>query len=246
MIIDRRAGSVDLYPRLQMAGVKPLELGELGYGDVQIEGRGPEGCPVLVGVEYKKLGDLAQCIDNGRLVGHQLPGMLECYGDVWLLVEGIWREGKSGAVEVPRGAYWNPLRTGTGSFSALALQSFILTLQVKLGVKVMQTGTSTQTVSWLSALNRWWTGKEWEEHRAHLNFDNSAALALISRPSLVRRMAKELPGVGWDRSGKVSRHFASVVEMANAPQVEWETISGIGKGTARKVVEALNGEAGEG
>src|ERR1017187_4741394 len=195
MVIDRRAGSIDLLSPLQMAGIKPLELGELNYGDVQIEGQGPEGCPILVGVEYKKLGDLAQCIDNGRLVGHQLPGMLESYSDVWLLVEGIWREGRHGEVEVPRGAIWRPLRTGTGAFSSSALHGFLLTLQIKLGVKVMQTGTSNQTVRWLSALNKWWTQKEWSDHRAHLSFDNSQALSLISRPSMVRKVAASLPNI---------------------------------------------------
>lgn len=243
MIVDRRAGSIDLYPQLQMAGVRPLELGELGYGDVQIEGRGEGGCPVLVGVEYKRLGDLCQCIDNGRFVGHQLPGMLECYQDVWLCVEGIYRDGRHGEVEVPVGAGWKSLKSGgSKAFSIQAMLGFLITLQVKCGVKVVHTGTLPQTVRWLSALNHWWTSKDWEDHRAHLSFDNSQALTLISRPSLVRRMAKELPGIGWDRSGKVARHFASVVEMVNAPKAEWEGIDGVGKGIAKKVVDALGGE----
>ncbi len=244
MIVDKRAGSVDLYPQLQMAGVRPLELGTLGYGDVQIEGRGPEGCPVLVGVEYKKLGDICQSIDNGRLVGHQLPGMLECYQDVWVLIEGIYRIGRSGDILVQQGPHWRSLRSGTGTFTALALSSFLLTLQIKLGVKVWHTGTSTQTVQWLSALNHWWTSKDYEDHRAHLAFDNSTALSLISRPSLVRRVAKELPGIGWDRSGAVARHFPSVVDMVNAPQSEWKQIAGIGKVTAEKVVRQMAGEGG--
>jgi ERCC4-type nuclease len=122
------------------------------------------------------------------------------------------------------------------------LHGFLLTLQVKLGVKVMQTGTLHQTISWLLALNHWWTQKEWEDHRAHLAFDNSAALALISRPSLVRRVAKELPGIGWGRSGAVARHFRSVVDMVCAPQKEWEDIDGIGKTTASKVVKHLEGD----
>ena len=247
MIIDRRAGSCDLYPQLQMVRprIPDLELGDLTYGDIQLIGNGPEGAPVLVGVEYKKLGDLCQCIDNGRFVGHQLPGMLECYQVVWLLVEGIWREGRDGGIEVPRGPSWRPISGGrTRGFSASSLYGFLFTLQQKMGVRVMQTGTLPQTVRWLSALNRWWTEKEWEEHRAHLAFDQSTALSLISRPSLVRRVAKELPGVGWGRSGSISKHFDSVVSMVNAPTSEWEGIEGIGKTTAAKIVKALDGEEG--
>lgn len=245
MVIDRRAGSCDLFPQLQMVRprIRDLELGDLSYGDIQIVGNGPEGAPVLVGVEYKKLGDLVQCIDNGRFVGHQLPGMLECYQDVWLLVEGIWREGRDGGVEVPRGQSWKPILGGqTRGFSASSLYGFLMTLQIKLAVKVVCTGTLPQTVRWLSALNRWWTDKEWEEHRAHLAFDQSTALSLISRPSLVRRIAKELPGVGWGRSGAIAKHFGSVMEMVTAPTGEWQSIEGVGKVTAEKIVRALDGE----
>lgn len=242
MRVDRRAGSVDLYGPLIAKGVKPVELATLAYGDIELVGNGEGGCPVSVGVEYKKLPDLIQSIDTGRLVGHQLPGMLQCYDQVWVLVEGIWRESSNGLVEVPRGGTWKPLRAGTGHFGAAALYGFLFTLQIKLGIRTMFTGTSSQTVAWLYQLNRWWTAKEWEDHRAHLAFDQSSALSAISRPSLVRRVAKELPGIGWNRSGDVDRHFSSVVEMVVADRADWEEIPGVGKGIAKAVVEALNGK----
>lgn len=244
MRVDPRAGSGDLAPLLTRRGVKDVELGQMYAGDVAILGNGPGGAPVQVGVEVKRLGDMIQCIENGRFIGHQLPAMLDTYDQVWLLVEGIWREGDSGLLEVPRGAGWSSIRTGNGrggGFMASSLSSFALTLSIKLGVRVQLTGTRKQTVDWLYHLNRWWTHKTYEEHRAHLAFDNSTALTLVSRPSLLRRVAKELPGVGWDRSGHVSRHFNSVVEMAVAGEAEWRTIEGIGKDTARKVVAALEG-----
>lgn len=242
MIVDRRAGSRDLLAPLQMAKV-PVELGELAYGDVQIEGKGPGGCPWIIGVEYKKLPDLIQSIDTGRLVGHQLPGMLSCFQQSWLLVEGIWKMGRYGEVLVPHKSGWTSIRSGaTSAFSASAMQSFLLTIQTKLGVGVWHTGTQDQTVNWLSALNRWWTGKEYDEHRAHLAFDNSQALSLISKPSLVRRVAKELPGVGWERSGAVARRFSSVVDMVTATRDEWQEIDGIGRTLADKITSAIDGE----
>lgn len=242
MRVDPRAGSGPLLPLLQRRGVKPVEGMHMTYGDIAIDGRGPEGCPVAVGIEYKRLSDLVQCIDNGRLVGHQLPGMLECYDQVWLLVEGIWREGKSGLVEVPRSSGWKSMVAGANSFTAAALQGFLLTLQIKLKVSVALTGTATQTVDWLYHLNRWWTGKDYEDHRAHLAFDNSSSIALLARPTTTRRIAKELPGIGWERSAAVARHFKSPVEMVLADEREWEQIEGIGKVTARRVREALDGD----
>lgn len=243
MRVDTRAGSGPLVPLLQRRGVKGVEAATLLYGDIAIDGNGPEGMPVAVGIEYKRLGDMLQCIDNGRFVGHQLPGMLDCYNVIVLLVEGIWRERSDGLIEVPAGPTWKPIRSGAGFAMASGLVGFLNTMEFKVGIKVMRTGTTSQTVDCLFHMNNWWTKKEWEDHRAHLAFDNSQALALISRPSLVRRVAKELPGVGMGRSGPVARAFTSVVDMAMATVEEWEAIEGIGKTTARRVVQAMNGEA---
>lgn len=242
MRVDTRAGSNTLIPLLQRRGVKGVEGVTLPSADVAIDGLGPEGRPISVGIEYKHLGDMLQCIDNGRFVGHQLPDMLDCYEVPILLVEGIWRERADGILEVPAGVTWKPIRVGAGYAMASALVGFLLTMEMKVGIKVMRTGTTSQTVDWLYHINRWWTTKEWEDHRAHLAFDNSQALALISRPSLVRRVAKELPGVGMGRSGPVARRFDSVVDMAMATVDEWQAIEGIGKTTAQRVVRAINGE----
>lgn len=239
MRVDTRAGSGPLVPLLRARGVRDVEASTLFSGDIAIDGNGPEGRPISVGVEYKKLGDMLQCIDNGRFVGHQLPAMLDCYEVVWLVVEGIWRESAEGLLEVPRGAAWSPIRTGTGYAMASSLVGFLMTMEQKVGIKVMRTGTTRQTVDWLYHMNRWWTTKEWEEHRAHLAFDNSQALSLISRPSLVRKVAKELPGIGMGRSGPVSRRFPTVLDMVLAGESDWAEIEGIGKTTARKVVKAI-------
>ena len=200
--------------------------------------------PVNIGVEYKKLGDMIQCMENGRYVGHQLPGMLDSYHRVHLLVEGIHRPGSSGLLEVPRAQRWLPARGGVGGrgITYSAFHGYLFTLSEKLGVRVTLTGTTSQTADWLFQLNRWWTGKEYDDHKAHLAFDNSTAISLVSRPSLVRRVAKELPGIGWGRSGNVAKRFHSVVEMAMADWRTWAEIDGIGKATAQRVVRALEGE----
>lgn len=241
MRVDPRAGSAPLIPLLRHRGVREVESAYLHSGDIEITGNGPEGCPVSVGIEYKHLPDLIQCIDNGRFVGRQLPAMLDSYNVIWLLVEGIWREGKDGRIEVPRGAGWKPVVAGASGGMASALWGFLMTMQQKVGIRVMLTGTTSQTVDWLYQLNRWWTGKEWEAHRAHLQFDNSQAIALVRRPSLLRCVAKELPGIGMGRSGPVARHFKSVLEMVMADEKEWQGIEGIGKTTAERVVRAITG-----
>lgn len=241
MRIDPRAGSGPLLPLMKTRGVREAHHASLSYGDIHIEGRGPEGMPLNIGIEYKKLEDLIACIGNGRLTGHQVPGMLASYDVCWLLVEGIWRENReSGLIEVPRSSAWRPLPAGRG-ITARALEGFLSTLTYKTGVNVMRTGTISQTVDWLYHQNLWWTGKAYDEHRAHLSFDNSAAIASLVRPSTVRRVANTLPGIGYDRSAAVARHFSSVVELAMADESDWTSIPGIGKGIAKRVVEAING-----
>lgn len=239
MRVDIRAGSGPLIPLLQRRGVREVEAAILYAGDIAIDGRGPEGRPISVGIEYKKLGDMLQCIDNGRFVGHQLPAMLDCYEVVWLVVEGIWRENIQGILEAPRGQTWSPIRSGTGHAMASSLVGFLMTMEQKVGIRVMRTGTQSQTLDWLFHLNKWWTSKSFEEHRAHLAFDNSQALALIQRPTLVRRLAKELPGVGMGKSGPVAHHFPTALDMVAAGPGEWASIEGIGQTMAIRIVKAL-------
>jgi len=242
LIVDRRAGSKDLYAPLLQARIKPLELGDLTYGDIHIQGNGPGGCPWNIGIEHKKIPDMIQSIDTGRLVGHQLPGMLDSFNETWIVLEGEWRVGSHGEIMVRRERGWSSLSGGRSQSSmASTLLGFLITVQTRLGVKVWHSTTQEMTVAFLSALNRWWTAKEYDEHRSHLAFDTSSSLTLISKPSLVRRVAKELPGIGWERSGTVARHFGSVIDLATATETEWAEIEGIGKTMAKRIVNAIDG-----
>lgn len=211
----------------------------MAYGDIAFQGRGEDGCPVQVGVEYKKLPDLLQCISDGRFVGHQLPGMLECYNEVWLLLEGIWSEDRqSGVLTVPRGSgKWVQMRHTR--LTANGLHGFLFTLQNKLGIKLMQVSSRGAAVDWLYHLHRWWTHKEWEDHRAHQGFDNSRTLSAVAQPGLVRRVAKELPGIGWERSAAVARRFPTVLEMAVADPAAWQEVDGIGEVLATRISNVL-------
>ena len=62
---------------------------------------------------------------------------------------------------------------------------------------------------------------------------------LLQQPSLMRRVAKELPGIGWERSLVVEAKWDSVRDMVNAPVEEWLELDGIGKGIASRVQEEL-------
>jgi DNA integrity scanning protein DisA with diadenylate cyclase activity len=62
---------------------------------------------------------------------------------------------------------------------------------------------------------------------------------LLTRPSLVRRVAKELPDIGWERSFTIEQRWPTVREMVNAPADDWVKLEGIGKGIASKIDQEL-------
>lgn len=97
---------------------------------------------------------------------------------------------------------------------------------------------------WISTLYKWWTGKEYEEHRGHLAIfdrmrDGLVDRAILVRPSLCRMVSAQLPGIGIQKSEMVAGHFGSVSNMVGADISEWEEIDGIGRTMAVKIYNAL-------
>lgn len=229
--VDRRTGSVDLYAPLTQCRV-PVEITTLAYGDAAWIGHGPGG-PILIGVERKRITDLLQSMQTGRLSGHQLPGLCESYAYRWLLVEGLYREGADGCIEIPRGSTWEPVR-----LLYTALEHYLTTLQLRGGVYLQRTYTIRESAGWLAALWAWWTKKEWAEHRSHLALHHAADTALFDRPTLTHRMAAELPGID-ETAARVAEHFHTPYEMVTAEEAQWRSIPGIGKVKAARILKAL-------
>jgi len=112
---------------------------------------------------------------------------------------------------------------------------------VRAGIHLRRTFDRHETAALLASLYLWWTGKAWHEHRAHLALHSPMTEAgLLYKPSLRRRIAAELPGVGVGKSGAVADHFPSVRAMVGAEREEWMQIPGIGKGLATKITAALD------
>ena len=238
ILIDSREGSVEMSHLIADSIIVTLE-----FGDASFMGTGPDG-DVSIGIERKKISDLMNSIATGRLSGHQLPGLLTEYDKVYIIVEGVWRGNPAtDIVESNRGRNWVDITHGR-KFRASDIWSFLTTLE-NTGVIVRTTRNMTETCAMISNLERWWT-KEWGRHRSHLALHKGTPTALLatSPPSLIRRIAAELPHIGFDRGRLVEQHFGSVAEMVNASMEEWEKIRGIGRLTAREVFEAINRKGG--
>lgn len=237
--LDKRSGSLELLPHFS-SGL--AQLGHLQFGDASFMGNGPEG-PVLVGIERKSVRDLINSIDSGRLQGHQLPGMLASYNYSYLIVEGLWRPNKNGLLEVWGNRGWSPMRNGTRQYAGSLLDNLMNTLSVLAGVIIKQTSNQPHTALLIQYLYGWWQ-KEWDSHRGHLGFSATPHLVTLDlrKPGLVQRVAKELPGIGWEKSKAASKHFNSVIDMVMSPWTEWEKIPGIGETMARRITEAIQHE----
>lgn len=260
ILVDNRAGSRDLYPLLAAKGM-PVTLTRMDYGDVSWLGLGPDGEPVSVGIEVKRIRDVLQCVCDGRFAGHQLPGLVQAYDQVWLLIEGLWRaNAKTGMLEtrVKRGT-WVEISVGTRRFMYRDLLTWLSTIEIKGGVRIARTSDWNEATIWLSSLYRWWTEDGgWESHKSHLAFHDGtrhgtpykrdratrmvasiADRALLQRPTLTRMIAAQLPNVGWTRSAPIARRYKTVEELIAATPEDLMAIEGIGPTIAKGIYESL-------
>jgi ERCC4-type nuclease len=65
-------------------------------------------------------------------------------------------------------------------------------------------------------------------------------LIRTEKPSLIRRIASEFSGIGWERARAVEKHFGTLRKMFEAEESEWREVEGIGKLTAKKCWTVLH------
>ena len=234
--IDDRVGSRELAPHLPRARLRRLHFGDFCFG-----GGGPNDAPVPVGIERKRIRDLLNSITSGRLTGHQLVGMRNTYEHIYLVIEGRTRTNEyTGVLEEQVGEYWCPLALGKRTWLTSDILCFLNTLDIHCGVHWHWTYDMTGTAAYIKALHKWWTAKDFDEHRAHLQPHRGTTVAL-TKSSLLRRVAAELPHIGWKKSKDVEAEFVSVNDMVFADQAQWMGIEGIGKKIAGDIEIMLNG-----
>lgn len=197
-------------------------------------------------VERKKVHDMAACILSGRYL-YQLQTAHDCGFDIFaLILEGRYDYSlDDGLVTIPgwdsvRGrSGWKPVKPAI-AFSRF--EQYLTELEHMAGVIVKRSEHVRGTAAIIRSL---WDGfqKPPDGHKSlKVIYKSVTGGVSLTRPSLVRRMASELPGVGWERSGIVAQHFVTVRAMINADDKEWRSLDGIGKITARRVVEAIGGK----
>jgi ERCC4-type nuclease len=213
------------------------QIATLAFGDAAVLGHGD----MMLGVERKRVGDLLRVIADGRFISEQLPGLVNTYSRVYLLVEGEWTTRSDGALLIrnARGQWEQPLWGRQDGWRYAEVTRWLVSLEEGAGIRVARTSSPLESAVWLENLEAEFL-KAPEKRRALQGIYYPPIPSLIS-PSLVRRFAALLPGIGPGKSLPVADHFKNVFEAVNAPMKSWLEIPGVGGTIAKKVHDAIRG-----
>lgn len=264
ILIDSRTGSKELVPYFKPFDMQ-TELTTLEFGDFCFPGNGPDGS-ALIGVERKRLGarsnDLIDSMRSGRLSGHQLPGLLDTYTFTYLIVEGVWRIGDTGQLQVPRRTgknkyAWYDLKHGSRSVLYREVDHYLATLTHHCNIIVHHTDRERDTAAFIASRYKYFNLKEWHQHSSHMEIyaptpvDRSSMWSRRT-PTFEEKIAAQLPGVSKG-AFDVAKHFKSGRDMANAEVSDWEKVRvsvkakggmkkhKIGKTRAKRIFDAWRG-----
>lgn len=242
ILVDERVGSRELLAKIRAYGAD-AEIGGKLDADFQFVGNGPDG-EVLVGVERKAIQDLLNSMRDRRLAGGQIGRMAACYDVLYLVVEGIWRRGRStGLIEVRNGD-WHPAR---GSYRYSETARFLASLRELAGLRIWRTSDEEETAGYVAEEYAWWQ-KEWKDHRTADAIyapqperkTGHRAKMFRTEATVLEKWLCALPRID-SRAGELAKEFMSPLDMALADVDRWIAIKGIGKKTAEGIVEAIGG-----
>jgi len=223
------------------------------FTDCAFWGKGENDTALTIGVERKKIGDLVQCINDGRLL-HQAQIVKENGIDVFIVIaEGRVRSNPDdGLLEIPvwginprtlhRAEIWTPVKP-TITYSRF--DQFLTELHRDAGIMIKRTEDVKETVSVIKALwDNYQTPPDRHQSLKQI-FKPPMPTVQLVRPSFVRRVASELKGVGWEKSADIAHRFSSVAEMVGATEKDWLSVPGIGKKLAKSIVSELHNGGGD-
>lgn len=203
----------------------------LAFGDFAFFGWGEGHTPISISVERKRILDAINSVRDGRLAA-QVVRARRVHQVVYIIVEGRFRPGIDGLIELPRRGGWVVVEP---AMEYRRLDNSLNTLH-HAGFLVRRTETPRETAEVVLNLYHWWQRPPEEHTTGQGIYQGHMSLRGLS---LLRRMAQELPGIGWELSARVEQSFESVQEMVGADVDRWQQIEGIGKGKAEAVVRGL-------
>lgn len=238
ILVDSHIGSVELIPYIERIGVK-AERAAIP-ADVCFEGNGPDG-RILVGFERKTLHDLLHCIDDARLTAHQLIVMGQMCAVSFVVLEGEWKpdDQGSGTLYEAKDGHWFPARYRTSAVAYAKLRRYLYSLSLSK-VIIIYTKNIYHTAYDICECYHWMQ-KKWADHTSLLEIQKLNLPSLREKPTLVRRWAADLDGIGVKLSQDAARLFKKPIELANSVESDWMKLPGVGAVTARSIYKQIQG-----
>ncbi len=195
ILIDAAVGSNEFEEPLRKLGL-PVACTHLESGDFAFMGRGEKGAPLYIGIEFKKIGELAQSLNTERLAGHQLLEMVQHYDRRYLIIEGDYHSDAEGNTVVFRGKGAPSRLPGAPPF--VVLEQRLFNLQTRGGLLTKHTTSRSNTLRVILAWYRYWTDKDLDDHKSHLAvYAPDIDGELFAGVSGFRKAVKVLcPGIG--------------------------------------------------
>lgn len=246
ILVDPRVGSGnaerggDLLPYILALKVK-AEKSQLPYGDACFEGNSSRGT-ITIGIERKRLSDILNCIDDARYAGHQKVGMRGMYGCSILIIEGVWKPDTATGylMECVASLTWRPFKYRSQYTRYAKLFRFLLSVQLS-GVPVIITRDIEHTAYNIVECYHYFQ-KKWDDHTSLLEVQKLAIPEMNGKPSLVRRWACDIEGIGVKMSQDAEKLFKTPIQLAQADEQDWLRIPRLGVGTAQDIVRQIWGK----
>lgn len=248
ILLDAAVGSKSLEKPLREAGL-PVVVQHLKFGDLSWTGRGVQGVPVSIGVEFKKINELITSLMDGRFQGHQLTGMIHTYDKRYLLIQGDFHHDALG-----RATRWGRHGKDTpipGSPTAVELEKRLINLRENGGLHMRNVENTRDVVRVIESWYRYWTDKDQDEHKSHLAlYEADMDKGLLTPPTPFRRAIKILlPGIGFAGSKIIEDYVNGSWEtLRSITEDEWAEfqmpdkngkLKRLGRSRARSITEAL-------
>lgn len=244
ILVDPRVGSSQFRdPISQRVNCEVLYANpQLSGGDFAFEGNGPNDKTLAIGIELKTIEDMLGSMRSDRMA-LQLAEMNGIYDICYVIIQGQYKPDDKGNLMTLRRGGWQLLDLAYGHskaskcFRYAELDKYINGLEVRKNVIIVRSTCMIETVWQIVNRYNWWQ-KPWEEHSSTDPIKTQVDV-MFTKPSLIRVIASNLPGIGWVRSKAVEQAFLNTHNMVNAPHEAWEAIEGIGEKTAHNVWKAL-------
>lgn len=224
-------------PIIKRLGV-PCEIATLQYGDACMEGNGKDG-KVVIGVERKTLPDMLQCIDDSRYSAHQRPGMASMYAVSILMIEGIWWSDENGILMEWAGREARPCKYRSQPVMYSKLYRYLISISLS-GVIITYSRNMTHTAYNIVETFHYFS-KPWSGHTSLLQPQKFAIPDMREKPSLVKRWAHDLDGVGIVHADEAERMFRTGQVLGNSEESDWLKLKGIGIKTAQSIIKQIRG-----